>query len=369
MLMRYQARRVLALVTCVLASVAASSAAHAAVQLPAPPPLSAAESLLVESDNGTTVYSHLADREVAIASTTKMMTAYVTLEHEPLTKRLVEQPYVAGYGESLAGLVPGARYSVKDMLEAMLLPSGNDAAHSLAVDVGGSVRHFIAEMNAAASRLGLGETHYATPVGLDTPGNYSSARDLAKLAAVLMAEPAFARIVRKSVAYLPGGIVVRNRDDLIGAYPFVVGVKTGHTADAGWCVVGAAHRQGVHLISVVLDDPTEDVSFDDTLSLLRYGLELFHRVDVAVGGRTYAEVPVDATGGPAALVAAHSASVVVEHGAEFNVSLTGVPSLLAGPVPAGTQEGEMDVTVGGRQVLSVPLVTAAVVAPAVVTPA
>jgi D-alanyl-D-alanine carboxypeptidase (penicillin-binding protein 5/6) len=362
--MRRQARWLLALVPCVLVSVAVSPVAQASVRLPAPPPLAAAESLLVESDNDTTVYGHLADREVAIASTTKMMTAYVTLQREPLTKRLVEQPYAAGYGESLAGLVPGARYSVKDMLEAMLLPSGNDAAHSLAVDVGGSVSHFVAEMNVAARRLGLGYTHYATPVGLDTPGNYSTARDLAKLAAVLMAEPSFARIVRESVAYLPGGLVVRNRDDLIGSYPFVVGVKTGHTADAGWCLVGAARRQGVHLISVVLDDPTEDASFDDTLSLLRYGLELFHRVHVAVGGRTYAEVPVDGTGGQETLVAANSASVVIEHGAEFNVSLSGVPPALAGPVPPGTQEGQMDVTVGGRQVLSVPLVTAAAVAPA-----
>jgi D-alanyl-D-alanine carboxypeptidase (penicillin-binding protein 5/6) len=218
-------------------------------------------------------------------------------------------------------------------------------------------------MNAAARRLGLGKTHFATPIGLDNPGNYSTARDLAKLAEVLMAKPAFARVVRKSVAYLPGGIVVRNRDPLIGTYPFVVGVKTGHTGAAGWCVVGAARRRGVHLISVVLGDPTEDVSFADTLSLLRYGLGLFHRVHVAVAGRVYAELPTTGTTAQTALVAAQPASVVVERDEEFNVTLVGLPLLLAFPVAPGTQEGEMDVTLRGRQVLSIPLVTAAATAP------
>jgi D-alanyl-D-alanine carboxypeptidase (penicillin-binding protein 5/6) len=347
----------LVLVPCFVAYMGATAQGRPAARLAAPPALEAAESLLVESDTGQTVYSHLAQREVAIASTTKMMTAYVTLQHEAsLRKLLVEQDYDAGYGESLAGFVPGVHYTVKAMLEGMLLPSGNDAAYSLAVDVGGSVPAFVAEMNADAKALGLTETHYATPVGLDTPGNYSSARDLAKLAGVLMGDPAFARIVREPSATVRGGIYLRNRNALVGAYPFVVGVKTGHTGDAGWCLVGAASLHGVHLISVVLGDPTEQQSFDDTLALLRYGLSLYHRAVVAVAGRTYATVAV-AGGGEEPLVAEQAGSVVVEHGARFVVTITGVPAQIQGPLPAGTQEGEIVVTVNGHQRLSVPLVT------------
>ena len=122
-----------------------------------------------------------ANAELPIASTTKLMTAYVTLQREPFDAQLVEQPYPAGFGESLAPVPVGARLGVPDMLRAMLLPSGNNVAYSLAVDVGGSVSHFIALMNAAAARLDLGRTHYSTPIGLDTPGgNYSTAADLAR---------------------------------------------------------------------------------------------------------------------------------------------------------------------------------------------
>jgi serine-type D-Ala-D-Ala carboxypeptidase (penicillin-binding protein 5/6) len=357
--MRRPIGRALAVISCALACLAASASAQSprAFVPPARPALDAAESLLVESDTGATVLARDPNSEVAIASVTKLMTAYVTLQHEPLTKLLLEHPYAAGYGESLAGLVPGRHYTVRGMLEALLLPSGNDAANSLAIDVGGSVPRFVAQMNAAARDLGLGDTHFATPVGLDTPGNYSTARDLARLAQVLLRIPAFARIVRKPYAYLRGGLLVRNRDQLLGSYPFVVGVKEGHTADAGWCFVGAASADGVHLVSVVLGEPSEGREFADTLALLEYGLALYHRVRLAVTGRVYATVAANGGTQQAALVAARPASLVLRHGARFDVHPEGVPVQLEGPIAAGTQEGELVVTEDGRQLLSVPLVT------------
>ena len=360
-------RRALALAQCLLVCLAASASADShgftAAAGPAPPEITAQEAILDETDVGASVYSMRADREVAIASTTKMMTAYVTAQSEPLEKKLVEQPYDAGPGESLAGLVPGDSYTVADMLRAMLLPSGNDVAHSLAIDVGGTIPHFVAEMNAAAIKLGLSHTHFATAVGLDTPGNYSSAADLAKLGQVLLQNRFLASVVRQTVAYLPGGIVVYNRNKLLGAYPFVVGVKEGHTQDAGWCLVAAASWHGVHLVSVVLGEATEDAEFDDSLALLRYGLSLYHRVSVAVAGRDYLDVPANGDTTKAALVAARSASIVVERGVGFNVQFSGVPTQLQGPIAAGTPEGQMIVTENGRQVLAVPLVTQAAVAP------
>lgn len=224
-------------------------------------------------DMGSVVYSnHHTHERRAIASTTKLMTAYVALSHATLGHRLIVQPYTASPGETVAGLPVGRQLDVNDLLKAMLLPSGGDAAHTLAVDLAGSTDRFVDWMNAAAARLGLRDTHYSTPVGLDTPGNYSSTGDLARLALTLMRIPAFARIVGMHSARLTDGQVVVNRNDLVGRYPYVIGVKTGHTGDAGYCLVGAAQRRGMTVISVVLGDPSEAARDADTLSLLRYGL-------------------------------------------------------------------------------------------------
>jgi D-alanyl-D-alanine carboxypeptidase (penicillin-binding protein 5/6) len=350
------------LVACLLAgALLAAASSSAATGIAPPPQLAAREALLVETDDGVTVFALHADRRVAIASTTKLMTAYVTLEDEPLARKLVEQPYDAQPGESLAGLTPGMRYSVADLLRAMLLPSGNDVAHTLAIDIGGTIPHFLELMNAAAAHLGLADTHYTTPVGLDTPGNYSTAANLATLAQALLRDPFFAAVVREQVAYLPGGIVVQNRNDLLGAYPFVVGVKTGHTLDAGYCLVGAASWHGVHLISVVLGDPSDGTRDGDTLALLRYGLYLYHRARVAVRGRTYQEVPVDGSSQKVALVAASSAALIVSRSERFVVSFSDVPAQLQGPIAAGVAEGTLEVSESGRVVRSVPLLTATAV--------
>jgi serine-type D-Ala-D-Ala carboxypeptidase (penicillin-binding protein 5/6) len=348
----------------VLSSATAGAAGSLSRETVAAPVLQAREAILIETDTGTTVFARRAQAEVAIASTTKMMTAYVALEHEPLDRVFVEQPYKPAPGESLAGLTPGAHYSVADLLRAMLLPSGGDAAHTLAVDVGGgSLPRFLTLMNAAATQLKLGDTHYTTPVGLDTPGNYSTASDLARLAEDLLHFPFIAKIVAEPRAQLHSGLVVTNRNDLVGEYPFVVGVKTGHTEDAGYCLVGAASWHGVHLVSVVLGDGSIAGRDADTLALLRYGLRLYHDVPVAVDGRSYASVAVNGSSGEhVSLVASRGAALVASRATKVSVAVTGVPSQLQGPLAAGTTVGSLDASEGGKVVVSVPLVTATAVA-------
>ncbi len=151
--------------------------------------------------------------------------------------------------------------SVHDLLIALLLPSADDAAEDLAYNVGGSsVPRFLAMMNAKARALGLTHTHYTTPIGLDTPGNYSSAFDLDKLAAYLLAHsPFFRRIVDMPSATLhtgPVGYVV-NRNDLVGRVPWINGVKTGHTSGAGYVLVASGTRDGMTLIGSVLGTSSE----------------------------------------------------------------------------------------------------------------
>ena len=340
--------------------------ASAAAAPPPPPPglagLPARALVLIARGSGKILFAKHANHELPIASTTKLMTALVTVEREQLGRTLVEQPYVAGVGESLAGVPAGGRLPLADMLRAMLLPSGNNVAYSLAVDVGGSVARFVSLMNQLAGLLKLGRTHFTTPIGLDTPGgNYSTATDLARLARVVLRDPLIAKIVDQPSARLADGVVVDNRNDLVGAYHWVVGVKTGSTQDAGQCLVAAASLNGVHLISVVLGAPSEVARDADTLALLRYGLSLFRSVPVAVAGRVYASVPVTGRSRPARLVARRSLRVVLARSVRLHVSRDRVPARLVGPLRAGTVEGVIRVHENGRVVKTVALVTATAV--------
>jgi len=349
-----------ALLAAALWLASAASAGAGADATAALAALPARAMVLMQEGSGAIAYGRDANAELPIASTTKLMTAYITLQHEPLDAELLEQPYDPGPGESLAPVPAGTRLSVPDMLRAMLLPSGNNVAYSLSIDVGGSESRFVAMMNAAAAKLALGRTHYTTPVGLDTPpGNYSTANDLARLARVLMRDRLFREIVDERSATLADGIVVANRNDLL-AYPWVVGIKTGNTSDAGECLVGAARRDGVRLISVVLGTPSEAARDADTLALLRYGLGLYRSARIAFAGRTYASVPVVGRLRPVALIAARSSTLVLARNVDLRASLE-LPSRLQGPIAAGTVEGAIAVSENGRRVESVPLVTATAV--------
>jgi len=282
--------------------------------------------VLIARGSGKILFAERANNELPIASTTKLMTALVTVEREQAADTLVEQPYTAGLGESLADVPAGGRLGLADMLRAMLLPSGNNVAYSLALDVGGTIPRFVSMMNGLAALLDLGRTHFTTPIGLDTPGdNYSTATDLARLARVVLRDPLIAKIVDQPSARLADGVVVHNRNDLVGAYRWVVGVKTGSTQDAGYCLVAAASLNGVHLISVVLGAPSEAARDADTLALLRYGLSLFRSVPVAVAGRAYASVAVTGRSRRVRLIAKRSLRVVLARGVRLHVSRDGSP--------------------------------------------
>ncbi|MEA2298191.1 MAG: hypothetical protein QOF77_1127 [Solirubrobacteraceae bacterium] len=339
-----------AAVVLALAGWAESAAAAPSFRAPA--------AVVLERDLGVRILSRRADAEVPVASTTKLMTAYVALRRARLDRVITVAPYTATGAETVAGLHAGERLSVGDVLKAMLLPSGGDAAHTLAVDLAGSTGRFVGAMNAAAARLHLDGTHFTTEVGLDTPGNHSTASDLARLTAILLGDPFFARTVARPRAQLANGLVVVNRNRLVGTLSFVVGVKTGHTRAAGYCLVGAARRDGATVISVVLGDPSEATRDADTLTLLRYGLSLFHGVTAVRRGHVYARVAVDGRPGErVALVAARSLAVVVRRGAPFSVYPTNVAELARGPLPSGSRLGELAVKRDGRVVARVDLVT------------
>src|SRR4051794_26238850 len=166
------------------------------------PPIEARAWALIDARSGEVLASHAGASPLPIASTTKLMTAYVALHELPLDRTVRAAPYEAEYGESLLGLRPGQRVSVRDLLYGLILRSGNDAAYDLAIAAAGSERRFVEQMNRYAAAIGLSDTHYANPIGLDQLGNYSSAADLATLTRRLLAIPAFAKIARARSAVL-----------------------------------------------------------------------------------------------------------------------------------------------------------------------
>ena len=201
--------------------------------------------IVVDARDGTVMFAKRPDAERSIASTTKLMTALLALEKADPNDVFTAPAYNAQPAESRINLREGERMTVKDLLQALLLESANDAAVALAENISGSRQAFVDEMNARAQELGLDHTSYANPIGLDQAGNYSSAHDLATLARTLLRNRRFARIVDMPSATLESGIrprTVRNRNDLVGQYPWVDGVKTGYTLNAGNVLVGAAAR-------------------------------------------------------------------------------------------------------------------------------
>jgi D-alanyl-D-alanine carboxypeptidase (penicillin-binding protein 5/6) len=328
----------------------------------AAPDVRAPAAILVEPATGDVVVGRRIAQPRAIASTTKLMTALLTLEREPLARRLTVVRYAAGPGESTAGLQPGERLTAADLLRALLLASANEAAATLAVRVGGSQPRFIALMNRRARALGLMDTHYATPIGLDRPGNRSSARDLVKLTLILRRNRFFRDVTNRRRATLRSGAHPRtlsNRNTVVDRWGPADGVKTGHTQQAGYVLVGSASRRGVTVVSVVLGEPSLAARDADSLALLRFGLSRYRRLAVVRAGRPVATAAV-ADGRPAVGLAPERTVLrTVRRGEPVRTRVVGVPSELRGPLPARARVGTVELRWRGRVVARVPLVTAA----------
>ena len=360
-----------ALLLVVLLTVAVGVAALA---LPAaaraqegPPDVQAPAAILIESSTGDVAFEREPDDSRALASTTTLMTALLTLEGIALDDVLTVPAYQAGPLESVAGLVEGEKMTVRDLLRALLLASANDAAVTLAVGLSGSTEAFVEEMNTRARELGLEDTSFANPIGLDDPDNRSSARDLVALTQVLRRKPFFRETVNLRDAVLRSGSrrrTVINRNTLVRNVPVVDGVKTGRTQQAGYVLVGSATRDGVTVISAVLGEPSEAARDADTLDLLRYGLSRYERRTVLEDGQGVRTADLKYRDEDVRLVAGKGVERVLEKGQTARARVVSAPAELDGPLPAGAEVGSIEVRVGRKVVERVPLVTADPVAEA-----
>jgi serine-type D-Ala-D-Ala carboxypeptidase (penicillin-binding protein 5/6) len=356
--------RLLAAAIAVLLGVAPAAGAQSG-----PPRLQGARSaILVEASTGDVLFARAARERRSIASTTKLMTVLVALERTDLDDVFSAVDYPALAVESQIGLRAGERMSVRDLLRATLLPSANDAAATLAVATMGSTAAFVREMNRRARALGLRDTRFANPIGLDEPGNFSSARDLATLAIRLRRNDFFRRTVDLPRATLRSGARVRtvlNRNALVRRVAAVNGVKTGRTVRAGYVLVGSATRDGVTVVSAVLGEPSESARDADSLALLRHGLRSYDSVIALPEGRILDRVGLRYRSGESVdVIAGATVRRVLRRGVSTSVEVVGLPQEVDGPLPRGSRLGTAIVRAGADLLARVPVVTARPVAEA-----
>jgi len=285
--------------TSVLASGADPSEADPALPVQAvfgdaPPQISASSAILVDTDGGV-LYASDADTRMPMASTTKIMTALTVLSQAEDLEQEVKIPASAvGIEGSSVYLYEGECLTVGQLLSAVLIESANDAAAALAVALAGSVEQFAAQMNVLAGEMGLSDTHFVNPHGLDDAEHYTTARELAKITRAALEYEEFREIVSTYKMEIPlkGGEGVRllvNHNKLLKSLDGCIGVKTGYTMRSGRCLVSACERDGVTLICVTLAAPDD---WNDYRALYDWGFAQVERVTLTEAGEQYAVLPV-----------------------------------------------------------------------------
>ncbi len=321
----------------------------------APENISAVSAIVIEAQTGTVLWEHNSREKRAMASTTKIMTALLTIEAGDLDREFTVDPLAIMVEGTSMGLREGDRVSRRDLLYGILLPSGNDAANAAAVSVSGSMTAFVKLMNSRARELGLNDTHFATPSGLDAEGHYTTAYDLARLAAYALRDDTFREIVGCSSADVEFGNppykrTLYNSNKMLKRYDGAIGVKTGFTDNARRCLVSAAERDGATLVAVTLNAPDD---WNDHTKMLDYG---FTQVRAYPLETSCAEKVAVAGTGQSVGVYAHKTTLALT--TEQRTKLTRrvlLPGFVYGSVERGDKLGEMIFLIDGEVVSRVPL--------------
>ncbi len=259
--------------------------AHSQNAIPAPPELAAKAYLLIDANSGAVLVEHNADEQLPPASLTKMMTAYVLAEEikagrvkEDDMVRITENAWSQNpifNGSSLMWIEPGKDVSIEDLQRGIIISSGNDSSVAVAEHIAGTEAVFAEMMNTNAKRLGMLNTHYVNSHGLPDPTHLTTARDLAILAKAMINDHPKQYAIYKELEFTFNNIRQYNRNTLLLQDPSVDGLKTGHTNEAGYCLVASAKRNDMRLISVVMGTNSTKARKNDTAALLNYGFHFY----------------------------------------------------------------------------------------------
>lgn len=324
-----------------------------AVKIPARAELavSAKAAILMHADSGRVLYEKNADEHMLIASTTKIMTAIVVLEHCELDDLVEVDSRSAGIEGSSMYLKAGESYTVEDLLYGLLLVSGNDAASALALHVADSMEEFAELMNAKAAELGMTESSFKNAHGLDEEGHYSTARDMAKLAAYCMGNEDFARIAG-TVSHTVGEQTLVNHNRLLREYDGCLGLKTGYTMAAGRTLVTCAERDGARYVCVTLNDPDD---WDDHKALYDWAFANYSFAEVIPAGLSY-EVPLISGAEMTAPAETEGAAyALIQNGESYDMELE-LPAFAFAPISEGERAGRAVACSDGQEIASVRIV-------------
>jgi len=343
----------------------------ASAQLPAPPEIAARNYLLMDLTSGQVLASRDVDAQIEPASLTKLMTSYLVFEALRAKKITLEQRLPVS---ELAWKMPGSRMfidpkmqvPVEDLLKGMIVQSGNDASMALAEGVGGSADNFVRMLNEQAKALGMKGTAYKNPEGLTEPGHYTTARDLATLSQRLMHDfPEYMHYFAIKQYRYEGTPKsnANNRNVLLFRDPTVDGLKTGHTAAAGYCLVATAKRNfpqvgDRQMIAVVLGAASDNARSNETQKLLNWGYTAFDDVKLFDAGQPVA-TPKLWKGSQDSLKVGRDVAIVVSapSGSSDKITTQGVrPDPLIAPYAKGQEVGVLQVKLGEQKIAEIPLV-------------
>jgi len=310
--------------------------------------------ILMDAASGRVLYSQNIHEKRLIASITKLMTALTALEFGRDLKEVVTiDPAWAGVEGSSIYLQAGEQVTLETLLYGMLLRSGNDAAQAVAGYCGGTVDEFVEQMNRKAQQLGMANSSFANPSGLNAEGHYSTAYDMALLARACLENETLSTIVGTKAITL-GTRIFTNHNKLLWRYEGCIGLKTGYTEKAGRTLVSAAQREGVTLICVTLNDPND---WADHSALFDYGVERYERRALAQAGEMLCRLPVEGSlisFCPVTVENDVDAALAAEEKVGRELRLH--QKKLTAPVAAGTSVGELVWTLNGEELVRTQLV-------------
>jgi D-alanyl-D-alanine carboxypeptidase (penicillin-binding protein 5/6) len=344
-------------------------ASAAAAQSPPAPAIAAPAYLLLDVTSGQSIVAERADERREPASLTKLMTAYLTFaalrDGGIVPGQMVPVSAAAWRAEgSRMFIEPRKAVTVDELLRGMIVQSGNDASIALAELVAGSEAAFAERMNAEALRMGLANTRFTNATGLSSAQHYSTAGDLARLAAALIRDFPDYYALYSLREYRYNNITQPNRNRLLWIDPYVDGVKTGHTDAAGWCLIASAKRGDRRLLAVVLGAASDAARTSEAQKLLNYGFQAYDTVQLYPSGKPVSTLRVwkGAAGEVATGFAADQYLTVPKGKADKLVlSMTATEPLLA-PVARGQRVGSVQVSLDGKPMAELPLVALADVA-------
>jgi len=341
--------------TAFVAALAACSLALAQT-IPAPA-ISAPAYLLLDTTSGQAIVGDHADEQREPASLTKLMTAYLAFAAlRAKTIAAAQMVSVSPRAWKAEGsrmfIDPRKAVTVDELLNGVIVQSGNDASIALAELIAGSEAAFAEKMNSEAARMGLQSTHFKNPTGLPEPGQYSTAADLARLAAALIRDfpEDYRRYSQRDYRY--NNITQPNRNRLLWLDPFADGVKTGHTDAAGWCLIGSAKRGDRRLVAVVLGAGSDAARTNDAQKLLNYGFQAFDTIELYPSGKPVANLRVwkgEANGVAAGFLDARFLTLPRGKTVKLSISMTATEPLVA-PVAKGQNVGTVKLALEGRPI-------------------